>query len=120
MIVPPLRGYETRNARQAGERGDVKRDHIVHLVDVGVVERSCGTDVGIVDQQSDAGVGVQRCFNSSEAPVTSPVPLAVVVIIHLPLHHLPRRERKCRLEGQLANPLSRGGEDGVAHRGGDG
>ena len=55
-----------RRVAQTRQGGDVQRDHGVHLVDVGLEERSDRPDTGVVDQHVDAGVIPQPGLDAGE------------------------------------------------------
>jgi hypothetical protein len=51
---------------QARQRADVKRDHLVHLVDVGRQQRPCGSNTGVVNLQRDPVVRPQHVLDAAE------------------------------------------------------
>src|SRR6267143_1671552 len=48
------------------ERGNVKRDDLVHLLDVGTQQRRYGCDAGVVDEHADARIASHRGFDRCE------------------------------------------------------
>src|SRR5580704_17180330 len=45
---------------------NVESDHVFHLFDLGVEQRSDGSAAGIVDQHGDARIVLQLCFHPRE------------------------------------------------------
>lgn len=47
----------------ASEGDDVKRNHFFHLLDVGIKQRSDGSEAGIVNEHGDARIVLQLCLD---------------------------------------------------------
>ena len=72
MIVPVLRATKRgpRHRVNRVERGDVKRNHRLHLVNVRVQKRRAGGHAGIVDEHGHARVATKHGLDFASAALS--------------------------------------------------